>query len=702
MKALSNKNIQNQTLNSTYKFILRKYDLRKTLTTYHTLFTLSIIALTFTYSAVQAAGQWTPTGSMHVGRLGFTATLLNSGKVLVTGGATKLWSDSLSSSELYDPETGQWTYTGSMNQVRTGHSATLLSTGEVMVAGGYEAGKSGLASAEIYNPETGKWRFTGSMNTPRAFPYMSPLRDGKVLITAGSTTGGSQDSLSSAEIFDPDTETWQSTGSMVRARTRYYLSSPSDTIQPLANGKILVVGGHACCGYIWFDDSELYDPSTKRWSRTTAKSTHAQGSTALLSDGRVLVAGGRYGFQGSDVTIADAEIYDPENGNWAATSSLPSDRLGPLVTLLNGKILMAGGGHEQWGSGRCGPMRPGALYDPKTGTWKETASLVNPRSQHIAIRLLSGKVLIAGGYDCVVSGSLASAELYTPEKALPPSASAIPISPSSIQLVWNKDASAKALRIQRKTGTCEAATAWATRMDLGSNKTTVEDTGLKANTAYAYRLAYYYGGKTFSEYSACVSATTNLARTPNMPKSLVARSDSDTQVTLTWSDLSTNERGFDVYRKDDVNDWTKLASTRANTPTYRDNTATGNATTTTYAYHVEACNTAGCSQMNPNVAVVPFKPTALQATPGTTVQLQWVDASSNESGFTILRKNGACGNALPWTTVATVGADKTTYGDTAVIGKTRYAYQVQAHTATAQPIARGYSANSECVSVVTP
>jgi hypothetical protein len=37
-----------------------------------------------------------------------------------------------------------------------------------------------------------------------------------------------------------------------------------------------------------------------------------------------------------------------------------------------------------------------------------------------------------------------------------------------------------------------------------------------------------------------------------------------------------------------------------------------------------------------------------------------------------------------------------------VIGKTRYAYQVQAHTATAQPIARGYSANSECVSVVTP
>jgi hypothetical protein len=283
-----------------------------------------------------------------------------------------------------------------------------------------------------------------------------------------------------------------------------------------------------------------------------------------------------------------------------------------------------------------------------------------------------------------------------------PKASATPISPSSIQLVWNKDTNAKALRIQRKTGTCEATTAWATRMDLGRNKTTVEDTGLKANTAYAYRLAYYYGGKTFSEYSACVSATTNLARTPNMPKSLVARSDSDTQVTLTWSDLSTNERGFDIFRKDDQNDWAKLASTGANTPIYRDNTATGNATTTTYAYHVEACNTAGCSQMNPNVAVVPFKPTALQATPGTTVQLQWVDASSNESGFTILRKNGACGNALPWTTVATVGADKTTYGDTAVIGKTRYAYQVQAHTATAQPIARGYSANSECVSVVTP
>jgi len=106
--------------------------------------------------------------------------------------------------------------------------------------------------------------------------------------------------------------------------------------------------------------------------------------------------------------------------------------------------------------------------------------------------------------------------------------------------------------------------------------------------------------------------------------------------------------------------------------------------------------------MNPNVAVVPFRPTNLQATPGATVKLQWVDASSNESGFTILRKNGACENTLPWSTAATVGADRTSYGDSGVIGKTRYAYQVQAHTATAYPIARGYSANSECVSAVTP
>jgi hypothetical protein len=58
------------------------------------------------------------TGSMNNARPGHTATLLNNGQVLVTGGSPDNDEDVLASAELYDPATGTFTVTGSMNDAR--------------------------------------------------------------------------------------------------------------------------------------------------------------------------------------------------------------------------------------------------------------------------------------------------------------------------------------------------------------------------------------------------------------------------------------------------------------------------------------------------------------------------------------------------------------------------------------------------------
>ena len=62
---------------------------------------------------------------------------------------------------------GTFTLTGSMNTARYNHTATLLQNGEVLVTGGLGANFTVLASAEVYNPTNGKWNVTGSMSMSR-------------------------------------------------------------------------------------------------------------------------------------------------------------------------------------------------------------------------------------------------------------------------------------------------------------------------------------------------------------------------------------------------------------------------------------------------------------------------------------------------------------------------------------------------------
>lgn len=93
------------------------------------------------------------------GLYGQTATLLNSGWVLLAGG--RFEGSTLSSAEVYEPDLDFSESTnGSMSIGRTGHTATLLDNGLVLVAGGGFGeiepgggfGEIELASAELYVP----------------------------------------------------------------------------------------------------------------------------------------------------------------------------------------------------------------------------------------------------------------------------------------------------------------------------------------------------------------------------------------------------------------------------------------------------------------------------------------------------------------------------------------------------------------------
>jgi len=352
------------------------------------------------------SGTFSTTGSMNISRAAHTATLLNNGKVLITGGVTKEinggtsnlpWQDSipLSSAELYNPATGTFTPTGDMTISRAFHTATVLNTGKVLITGAYLD-----VRAELYDPATGTFTPTGIMTISRTFHTATLLPNGQVLI-AGGLTGGiypQASVLSSAELYDPATGTFTSTGNMTGAHLFH-------TATLLANGLVLITGEPYYGGEY---TAELYNPATGTFTHTgqMVNMLGRWGHTAtLLNNGRVLIAGGGGSPQG-------AELYDPDTGTFAPTGDMTSPRTWHAATLLNnGQILMAGG-YAYY----CG-WAASELYDPSTGTFASTGDMTVGRFYHTTTLLQNGQVLVAGG-ESVDPPPLSNAELYTPPYVL--------------------------------------------------------------------------------------------------------------------------------------------------------------------------------------------------------------------------------------------------------------------------------------------
>jgi hypothetical protein len=254
-----------------------------------------------------ATGTFTPTGSVKTARTEHTAALLNNGLVLVAGGYGS--SGYLASAELYNPGTGTFSYTtnlqtgvqSTLNSARNFHTATLLDNGMVLIAGGSNG--TLLANAELYNPATGTFSYTTSgLNTARAYHTATLLNNGMVLIAGGV---GSSGYLDSAELYNPATATFSYTTNL-QTGVQSTLNSARDfhTATLLNDGLVLIAGGYN--GSKILAGAEIYNPATGTFTTTGSLNTGRVNHTAtLLNSGMVLIVGG----EGSSGSLTSAELY---------------------------------------------------------------------------------------------------------------------------------------------------------------------------------------------------------------------------------------------------------------------------------------------------------------------------------------------------------------------------------------------------------
>lgn len=369
----------------------------------------------------------------------YAATLLHDGRVLVLAGASAVDYEAGKaiplapvSPEIFDPATGTFTPTGNMNTQRIGYNATLLADGRVLIAGGSSNGyESPLTSAEVYDPVTGTFQLTGSLPAAYTLAMSSTLlADGRVLIVGNDWVVPFQfrPMLDPSAIYDPASGTFTTVAPIP-------MLYPEATL--LADGRVLFVG----VAVDWSQNIALiFDPASGTFGFTGSPARYSifpqddfSGeqdlaaevfSTTLLPNGNVLLAGGvDFNYPDELNYRPTAEIYDPSTGSFRQTGHLPVG-LGldsePAITLPGGQVLIGG------------DQSP-VLYDPVGGAF---TALSGPSNWSTAAPLPDGTVLIEGTVPA--SSTRAGAWfLYVPSASAVSSASlAAPIAPESLASIF--------------------------------------------------------------------------------------------------------------------------------------------------------------------------------------------------------------------------------------------------------------------------
>ena len=343
---------------------------------------------------------------------GYAIAQLHEGRVLIAGGvdADNL---ALATAQLYSPDAPKnplgaaGVNTGRLNVARTDFSLTTLNGGLVLAAGGAKSTNGEpLASAEIYNADLRAFASTGSMKFARENPLALALSDGRAIILGGDQ-GCRQNGckiLTSAEIYDPATGFFKLLTNKLTARL-------NQTATLLVNGQILIAGGEDAQGNP-LSSAELLDPASGKVSPTGSLTTPFDSAAAvLLSDGQVLVAGG---FSATDTSSGGdvAELYNPATGKFTLTGSMLAPTAVTVALLLpNGQVLLAGSPLDNNGS--INDSNPAELYDPATGTFRITGDLPAGFTPNLGCLLTNGTVFIYG-HDYNGNDNFDGIEIYNP------------------------------------------------------------------------------------------------------------------------------------------------------------------------------------------------------------------------------------------------------------------------------------------------
>ena len=211
----------------------------------------------------------------------------------------------------------------------------------------------------------------------------------------------------------------------------------------------------------------------------------------------------------------------------------------------------------------------------------------------------------------------------------------------------------------------------------GPNVTSWTDKNLRQGVIYTYRIKAISANNS-SEYSVAVSTDSKYT---GAPSNLALHLNPDYTVRLTWTDNSSIEDEYQIWRLDsNSSTWYKWAIVAPDTTSYIDKISPNVTYSYMVRYHVNSTNTDSqyTLAVSTNIAQ-PAAPSYLNYSlynNNASLVLTWGDMSSSESGFKVERRTGYGGS---WTQIASVSSGVTWYYDTNLAPNTQYFYRVKSY-----------------------
>ena len=278
-------------------------------------------------------------------------------KVLVAGGGqgTATVPTATMTTELYDPLSRTFSPGPDLAIERALHTATLLQDGRVLITGGMDSIGVCNKLCEVYDPVTQTFSPTGDMSTERADHTASLLADGRVLVV-----GGLQDyqnpgtafavalgtSQTTGEIWDPATGLWSPVGNEMQSKRSGH------TATTLLDGTVAIVsgvnGGFSTGAFggeapSFTNTVDIYDPSSNTFiPGPNIPFGRGQHGASLLGDGSLLVCGGNVTSGSYGEAAASSGCFLMQGGSWSFTGNLPLPMAWHTMIEQDGEALVLG------------------------------------------------------------------------------------------------------------------------------------------------------------------------------------------------------------------------------------------------------------------------------------------------------------------------------------------------------------------------